>query len=679
MSSFPQLMSNRLEKESSLYLRQHAENPVNWYPWGEEAFAASREQDKPLLVSIGYSACHWCHVMAHESFEDSYVADIMNNHFICVKVDREERPDIDHVYVEAVQMFNQSAGWPLNVFCLPDGKPFWGGTYFPPEDRGQGIVPWPQLLMRIADHYKRTKDEMVENAENVVKNLVHANDAQSSGGDEWNHGLLLEAARVLCGSHDDEHGGFTPAPKFPSPMKMDFLLALRESHACSQTSGLGERIDAVAHKTLSAMGRGGLFDQVGGGFARYSVDAEWKIPHFEKMLYDNALLLATYARTMRRQPDPLFAAVAEETVAWLRQDMLSPEGGFYSSRDADSEGEEGKHYAWTPKQVKEILGEEDGATFCEAYDVTTEGNFEHGASNPVLTADFEQRQVLAPLRTKLLEARSERPAPSRDEKQVTAWNALLIRGLAEAGFAFGRKEWLTLARETADWAWDNLRHEDGTLHAVRYPGKNAAGPGFLDDYAFLAEAILTLASFVDWIEPGASSTYQARAIELAEIALARFRDPKLPGFFFTADDQEAPAQARKKLWYDNALPSGNSSLLRVFASLHQLTGEQRWFREFLEARAGYPNLARRVPQGIGHALAALAEQAIGITVIKIKDGPVEPLVETLRQKPYRLVHLRVTEDPEQPTGYQLCVGTECKQPSEDVLEITRLLYGEEEG
>jgi uncharacterized protein YyaL (SSP411 family) len=251
--------------------------------------------------------------------------------------------------------------------------------------------------------------------------------------------------------------------------------------------------------------------------------------------------------------------------------------------------------------------------------------------------------------------------------------------LAEAGFAFGRKEWLTLARETADWAWDNLRHEDGTLHAVRYPGKNAAGPGFLDDYAFLAEAILTLASFVDWIEPGASSTYQARAIELAEIALARFRDPKLPGFFFTADDQEAPAQARKKLWYDNALPSGNSSLLRVFASLHQLTGEQRWFREFLEARAGYPNLARRVPQGIGHALAALAEQAIGITVIKIKDGPVEPLVETLRQKPYRLVHLRVTEDAEQPTGYQLCVGTECKQPSEDVLEITRLLYGEEEG
>jgi len=462
-------------------------------------------------------------------------------------------------------------------------------------------------------------------------------------------------------------------------MKMDFLLALRESHACSQTEGIGERIDEAIRKTLTAMGRGGIFDQIGGGFARYSVDGEWKIPHFEKMLYDNGLLLSTYARAARRRSDPLFDAIVTETILWLRQDMLSPEGGFYSSRDADSEGEEGKHYAWTPEGIKEILGEEDGSTFCEAYDVTTEGNFEHGTSNPVLlTDDFEKRQALAPLRAKLLEARSERPAPARDEKQVTAWNALLIRGLSEAGFAFARKEWLALARDTADWAWDNLRDEDGTLHAVRYPGQKATGPGFLDDYAFLAEALISLSSFVDWIEPGASETYQARAIELVDIALSRFRDSKLPGFFFTADDQEAPAQARKKLWYDNALPSGNSSLLRVFASLHQLTGEQRWFREFSEIRDGYPNLAKRVPQGIGHALAAIAEQAIGIAVIKIKDAPVEPLVEVIRQKPYRLVHLRVTEDAEQPTGYQLCVGTECKEPSEDVSEVTRLLYGEEE-
>jgi uncharacterized protein len=671
-------MSNRLEKESSLYLRQHAENPVNWYPWGEEAFVAAREEGKPLLVSVGYSACHWCHVMARESFENAYIADIMNNHFICVKVDREERPDIDHVYVEAVQMFNQSAGWPLNVFCLPDGKPFWGGTYFPAEDKGQGIVPWPQLLMRIADHYKRTKEEMVENAENVVKNLVHANDAQSSGDVQWDHGVLLEAARNLCSSHDDEHGGFSPAPKFPSPMKMDFLLTIRESHACSQTLGMGERIDAIALKTLSIMGRGGLFDQLGGGFARYSVDDEWKIPHFEKMLYDNALLLATYSRAMRRIPDPLFAAVAEETVQWLILDMLSPEGGFYSSRDADSEGEEGKHYAWTPEQVKEILGENEGTTFCEAYDVTIEGNFEQGTSNLVLLClDFEKRLSLASHRKKLLEARSKRTAPTRDEKQVTAWNALLIRGLAEAGFAFGRKDWLTLARDTADWVWDKLRDEDGTLHAVRYPGANASGPGFLDDYAFLAEALITLASFIDWIQPGASATYQARGIELAETALARFRDPELSGFYFTADDQEAPAKARKKLWYDNALPSGNSSLLKVFASLQQLTGEPRWFREFSKARAAYPNLARRVPQGIGHALAALGEQAIGIAVIKIKDAPIEPLVEILRQKPYRLIHLRTTEAAEQPRGYQLCVGTECKEPSENASEILRLLYGEE--
>ena len=670
-------MPNRLADESSLYLRQHAENPVDWRPWGDEAFATAKEKDKPVLISIGYSACHWCHVMAHESFEDSYVADIMNSHFVCVKVDREERPDVDHLYVEAVRMFNQSAGWPLNVFCLPDGRPFWGGTYFPREDNGQGIVPWPQLLMRVADHYRRKKDEIVDNAENVVKNLLHSNDAHSTEENDWQNGLLLEAASAVCSAHDDKLGGFTPAPKFPSPMKMDFLLALRESEVCSNMTHLAERIDLVVPRTLNAMGRGGIFDQVGGGFARYSVDAAWKIPHFEKMLYDNALLLATYARANRRYPNPLFAAIAEETVTWLQREMQAPEGGFYSSLDADVEGEEGKSYVWNPAEITQVLGEEDGAAFCEAYDVSPEGNFEKGSSNPVLvTDDFARRQTLAPLREKLLAARSKRTAPGRDEKQLTAWNALLIRGLAEAAFSFGRKDWLALARETADWLWDNLRESDGALHAVRYPGKDAAGPAFVDDYAFFAEALLTLTSIVDWLDPGASADYQANAGELSEAAIDRFRDPALPGCFFTASDQAAPAETRQKRWYDNALPSGNSALLRVFASLNLLTGEERWFREFAESRAAYPKLALRAPQGIGHALAALAEQAIGIAVVKIKGVPIEPLVQILRQKPYRLTHLRAVEDEEQPVGYQLCVGPECQPPVEDPAEIARLLHGE---
>ena len=668
-------MPNKLADESSLYLRQHAENPVDWLPWGEEAFELAKSEDKPVVVSIGYSACHWCHVMARESFADSYVADIMNRHFVCIKVDREERPDVDNVYVEAVRMFQQSAGWPLNVFCLPDGRPFWGGTYFPRDDKGQGIVPWPQLLMRIADHYRRAKDEILENAENVVKNLLHANDALSGGENDWQNGFLLEAARAICSGHDDASGGFTPPPKFPSPMKLDFLLAIRESAVCSQMRELAERIDLVGPFTLSAMARGGLLDQLGGGFARYSVDKDWKIPHFEKMLYDNALLLASYARAHRRSPDPLFTAVAEETVTWLLREMKAPDGGFYSSLDADVEGEEGKSYVWNPSQVEEVLGEEDAKSFCEAYDVTTEGNFENGFSNPVLQVeDFSRREELAPLREKLLEARSQRPSPSRDEKRLASWNALTVRGLAEAAFAFDRKDWLELARDTADWLWDNLREEDGALHAVLYPGKDADGPAFLDDYAFLAEALLTLASVVDWLEPGLSAHYESRATQLVERAIEQFRDPDMPGFFFTASGQTAPAQARQKSWYDNAVPAGNSALLRVFASLHVLTGEDRWLDEFSETRAAYPKLARKAPQGIGHALAALAEEAIGIAVVKVNGVPIEPLADALRKKPSRLVHLRSIEDPEQPRGYLLCVGQECMAPTEQVAEVVGHLH-----
>ena len=671
------VMPNRLAQERSLYLLQHADNPVDWFPWGDEAFAKAREEDKPVLVSIGYSACHWCHVMARESFGDDYVAEVMNRHFVCVKVDREERPDVDHVYVEAVQMFNQSAGWPLNVFCLPDGRPFWGGTYFPREDKGGGLVPWPQLLMRIADHYARSKDELAENADNVVKNLVHANDAQTGSPREWSPRILLEAARKLCSAHDDEFGGFTPAPKFPSPMKLDFLVSLRESSACSGDAALAKRIDETAPLTLSAMAKGGLFDQVGGGFCRYSVDARWKIPHFEKMLYDNALLLSTYARAHRRYREPLYAAVVEETIGWLLRDLLGPDGLFHAALDADSEGEEGKHYVWTPEEVAAVLPAEEAAGFCETYDVTLAGNFENGASNPVLTADEpETRRKWAEARQTLLAARNIRPRPTRDDKQLASWNALLVRGLAEASLSFGRKDWLAMARDLADAILFTHFPADACPHSVRHPGLAASGPAFLDDYAFLAESLLSLASVIDWLDPGTSCHYQAEAVRVVEAAMERHRDPSRPGFFFTANEDEAPGGARKKLWYDNALPAGNSSLLRVFSTLRALTGEEFWEQQFAEARAAYPKLALRIPQGMGHALSSLVEEAMGIAVVTIKEASVEAIAQALAAQPYRPVHIRVTEAKDAPVGYTLCVNETCLPPAEEVASIIQALFGD---
>jgi uncharacterized protein YyaL (SSP411 family) len=512
-------MPNRLSNENSLYLQQHAENPVDWYPWGEEALAAAEASGKPLLVSIGYSACHWCHVMAHESFESDYIAKLMNKHFICVKVDREERPDVDQVYMEAVQMIQQQGGWPLNVFCLPDGRPFFGGTYFPPEDRGHGLIPWPQVLMRIADHYKRSQAELIDNADSIQKNIMASTQAASTGGASgvWDNAYLLAAAHGICGNHDDQYGGFGGAPKFPQAMTLDFLRAVRRSAAVEAEPELSERIDTVCHATLRAMAHGGLFDQFGGGFARYSVDPHWLIPHFEKMLYDNALLIDAYSRGWLANQDPLYAAVVEETIGWLEREMSAEGGGFYAALDADSEGEEGRYYVWTPEQIDSVLGPTEAARDIRAaYNITAEGNFEHGNSNPALVeADFAVRAKLAPARQQLLAYReANRVPPGKDTKISTAWNALLIRSMADAGFYFNRPEWLQRARKAADFIWSELTEElDGALRlkAVYYEGVGAQVDGFLHDYALAAEAFLAIASKIDWVEPGASVIYLERA------------------------------------------------------------------------------------------------------------------------------------------------------------------------
>ncbi len=675
---------NRLANEPSLYLRQHAENPVDWHPWGEEAWAKARAEDKPVLVSIGYSACHWCHVMAHESFEDGYIADLMNRHFVCVKVDREERPDVDQIYMEAVQMITQHGGWPLNAFCLPDGRPFFGGTYFPPGDNERGMIPWPQLLMRVADYFAKHRAELEENANNIVQNLLHANAPRGASEKPLENRALLTAAQGILTRHDATWGGFGEAPKFPPAMALDFLLAVRATGAVDGNRIFAQQVDAAVNTTARAMAHGGIFDQFGGGFCRYSVDARWVIPHFEKMLYDNGLLLDFYAKAWRRYQNPLYAAVCEETVGWLMREMRHADGPFYAALDADTDGHEGATYVWTPGQVREVLGEAEAKGICAAYGIEDGGNFEHGMTNPALVEeDFAKRAALAPARAKLLTARNQRPQPGRDEKIVLAWNALAIRGLAEAAWALGRKDWFLTARQAAEWIWENLRGDDAEgrprLQPVYYaPGavsgeQGPRGEGFLDDYAFLAEAMLALAAYADWVEPGVGKIYVERARALVETVRAHFRDTMEAGYFFTADDNEALA-VRKKQWWDNAQPSGHAALANVFAFLYALTGEAEYAAELGELKKAYAGLAQQAPMGVPHALAAFTWDAVGVAVIKVKDEcDWEALRAALAARPYRPVFLVATNDAAQPEGIQLCVGTQCLEATGEAEKIAEML------
>ncbi len=661
-------MPNRLSEENSLYLQQHASNPVEWYPWGEEALKAAETSGKPLLVSIGYSACHWCHVMAHESFEDEYIAGIMNKHFICVKVDREERPDLDQIYMEAVQMIQQQGGWPLNVFCLPDGRPFFGGTYFPPEDRGQGLIPWPQICMRIADFYKRSKGELIENAESIQKNILTGTQAASTGGasSDWNPECLLEAAQGICGNHDDQYGGFGEAPKFPPAMSLNFLRALRPA----AESDLAARIDEVSHITLRAMAHGGLFDQFGGGFARYSVDAHWLIPHFEKMLYDNALLIDAYTRAWLDTKDPLYAAVVEETIGWLDREMSAPGGSFYAALDADSEGEEGRYYVWTPEQVDSVLGPSLARELRAAYNITKEGNFEQGKSNPALVeADFVVRVKLADARRQLRECReAERVSPGKDTKISTAWNGMMIRALADAGFYFDRPDWTRRARKAIDFLWSELVTEtpEGIqLKAVYYERGGAKVDAFLHDYALLAEACLAVASKIDWVEPGNSATYQARAQACVDQAMRYFTDEHSIGYYFTAEGAETPV-ARRKEWFDNATPSGNSVMLHALSGLHALTGDGRYAAEFEATLPAYADYAGKVAAGVAHGLEAAATHQSGVAVIKVGvDVDMNALRNALADKAWRRTFIQQSMDLS-PKQIQVCLGTQCLTSNDDL-------------
>ncbi len=668
-------MSNRLAQEKSLYLRQHEANPVQWWPWGEAAFAEAKANDKPVLVSVGYSSCHWCHVMARESFEKPWVADLMNQHFVCIKVDREERPEVDKLMMDAVQMIQGHGGWPLNCFCLPDGRPFFGGTYFPPEDRGQGQVPWPQLLMRVADFYHRNKSELSANADAIAQNLTHLTRAPDADGNAPTPQDLITAARRICEQHDDQHGGFGGAPKFPSPHTLSFLLGIRGSKDVAADRALGARIDAVLTITLGSMARSGLFDQIGGGFHRYCVDRDWTVPHFEKMLYDNAQLLGVYAEAWARYRDPLYADICAETIQWLLREMRTESGLFAASLDADTHHEEGTTYVWKAAEIAAALGEEAFA-FAQAYGISDQGNFE-GANIPKLKGDQTARRRFTSARAQLLKLRDLRPQPSRDDKNLLSWNALLVAGLAKAGWIFGRKDWLALAEEIEATLWKIFASENSSLdlRAVAHDGQ-ASLTGNLCDYAWLAEAELALAAYAAWGLTTPPTFYTLRARTVLTAATEKFADPHAIGYFLAPGDR-SDLSVRQKDWFDNAIPSGNSSLLHGFGQLHALTGDERWAREFSDLSVAFGGLARNVPNGIGHALDGITRHAVGYVTIKsvndwkdLHAGLAGHADTAPHAHPFRSLFL-IPETTAQ--GYQVCIGQTCLPGVTQAAEVVAIL------
>ncbi|MDY7040124.1 MAG: thioredoxin domain-containing protein, partial [Chloroflexota bacterium] len=515
------MMSNHLANESSPYLLQHAENPVSWFPWGEEALQKAKIEDKPIFLSIGYSACHWCHVMAHESFEDERVAAILNEHFVSIKVDREERPDLDRIYMSAVQAMTGSGGWPMSVFLTPEGQPFYGGTYFPPTPR-YGMPSFKDVLLAVAAAWQNRRPELVEGGKRLVATIeaqsVLRGDAKREDVKRDTLGVAFENLRQRF---DRLHGGWGTAPKFPQPMAIEFLL--RHHHVTGDSQVL-----QMATQTLEAMARGGMYDQLGGGFHRYSVDDRWLVPHFEKMLYDNAQLTRVYLHAWQATSEPFYRAIAEEILDYVVREMSDAGGGFYSTQDADSEGEEGKFFLWTPAETREVLGDEAEA-FVVPYAVTEAGNFE-GRNILEFVADLDQRPALAGARGKLFSAREQRVHPGRDEKVLTSWNGLMLAAFAEAARALGRADYQQVAERNAGFLLRELRGEDGRLYRT-WKGNKAKINGYLEDYTHLIEGLLQL--YQTTFEP---RWYQA-ARELADLMVEHFGD-SAGGFFDTSDDHE---------------------------------------------------------------------------------------------------------------------------------------------
>ncbi|MFF0147667.1 hypothetical protein ATK36_4573 [Amycolatopsis sulphurea] len=595
-------MRNYLSTATSPYLLQHAGNPVEWREWGNEALAEARRRGVPILLSVGYAACHWCHVMAHESFEDEGTAALMNAHFVNIKVDREERPDIDAVYMAATQAMTGQGGWPMTCFLTPDGEPFHCGTYYPATPR-PGMPSFRQLLVAVTEAWEERPDDLRAGAKQIVDHLAEqSGPLQESVVDG---AVLVDAVAKLGEEADPVHGGFGTAPKFPPSMVLEFLLRHHE-----RTGSAGALV--LAEAATEAMARGGIHDQLAGGFARYSVDAKWIVPHFEKMLYDNALLLRCYAHLARRGSVSALR-VADAIVRFLEVDLRTAQGGFAASLDADTEGVEGLTYVWTPEQLREVLGDEDGAWAAELFGVTASGTFENGASTLQLRTDPDDYARFERVRQALLAVRATRPQPARDDKVVAAWNGLAIGALAEAGLALDRPQWIGLARAAAQLLLD-VHLVDGRLRRTSRDGVVGSPTGVLEDYACLADGLLSLHQATG--EP----RWLADATGLLDVALARFASEKAPGAYYdTADDAEALVQ-RPSDPTDNASPSGASALAGALLTASALAGPEKaaGYREAAEAalrRVGL--LAARVPRFAGHWL-SVAEAA--------QSGPVQVAV-----------------------------------------------------
>jgi hypothetical protein len=590
--------TNRLINETSPYLREHAHNPVDWYAWCDEAFEEARQQDKPILLSIGYAACHWCHVMAGESFENEEIARLMNENFVCIKVDREERPDLDAIYMSAVQAMTGHGGWPMTVFLTPDRIPFYGGTYFPPEDR-RGMPGFPRILNAVADAYRTRRSDITSAGRDLMAHIQQLSELRPS--DQKPASDLLDLSyESLARNFDSTYGGFGGAPKFPASMNLQFLLQT------FQRTGDQQALEMV-ELTLQQMACGGIYDHLGGGFHRYSVDAKWLVPHFEKMLYDNALLARTYLYAYQATDNPFYRRIVEETLDYVIREMTDPLGGFYSTQDADSDGEEGKFFVWTPQEIKGVLGEKEGELFCRYYGVTEWGNFEDKnilsiPRDTEVVAKLEGIEVESLLDVidrggkKLFLEREKRVKPRRDEKILADWNGLMLTSFAEAAAVLEREDYYQVAVNNVEFLLTHLRRDGRLLHT--YKDSVAKLDAYLDDYANLIAGLLSL------YECDFDLRWLSEAVRLTDAMIETFWDTERGGFYFTSEEN-TDVVARMKDFFDNATPSGNSVAADVLLRLSVLTGREDYrerasviFRLVMVPVARYPS-------GFGRLLCAL--------------------------------------------------------------------------
>jgi hypothetical protein len=685
-------MANHLINEKSPYLLQHAYNPVDWYPWGEEAFARAREEQKPVFLSIGYATCHWCHVMAHESFEDEGVARLINQHFVAVKVDREERPDIDQIYMSVCQSLTGRGGWPLSLFLTPEGKPFFAGTYFPKSSR-LGMSGFTELLTQIAALWEKDRDRILKAGDEITQSIQSR---VSAVGTE--SVLDLKTLEIgydqLVKNFDPRWGGFGQAPKFPTPHHLTFLIRWDRRRPDS-------RAREVVTKTLEAMRFGGIFDQIGLGFHRYSVDAQWLVPHFEKMLYDQALLAMAYTEAYQAWQDPLHAQVIREIFTYVLRDMTSPEGGFFSAEDADSEGREGLFYVWKPEEVKKSLGPELGDLFCRCYDIQPGGNFEEGESIPHLPVSLSQaadrEKILSEELTRKLESarqtlfklREQRIHPLKDDKILTAWNGLMIAALAKAAQALEEPAFARAAARSADFILEKMRDPSGRLYR-RFREGHLANPGYLEDYVYLVWGLIEL------YEATFDLNFLQEAITLNRMAIDLFWDEEQGGFFFTAKDGE-PLIAREKEIYDGAVPSGNSVALLNLLRLNKYTGDSDWsekadqlLRSFSDTISGFPMAYTQVLNALDWVVGPSQE----IVIAGDKDHPVSrEMVRLVREAflPNKILLFKATgpegealsrvasfaesliSASDKPTAY-VCEQYACRQPVQEAEALRKSLF-----